>query len=368
MAMSISSREQGSLIVASQLRKARNVLQVTPQEVAKELGVDVRDVQNWETGDSEPSLKELESLAKLYGREIDYFLADTPEPPERIRFRTAPGQALTHLSKDARGILARFEELCRCAWELEGLLGKRTVCHLPQFSRSTPPDGAAAGVRRSLALRGGPIPDLKDLLQRAGVRVFQLPIPNNEFSGFSFRHAHYGACVLLNASELRGRRNFTLAHELAHLVYSHSPSVCSVPLSPAEPSPPLERVANSLAVELLLPAPQVRGDFVGRGYSTEPSRDELARMSGSWRVSMQALGYRLESLGLVRRGYTEKLVEPKPLFRPPKAPRWEGRLGKPFVQTCFEAYERQLISIGKLAHSLGIPIRKAVEEVERRGK
>jgi Zn-dependent peptidase ImmA (M78 family)/transcriptional regulator with XRE-family HTH domain len=362
------TENQSALILPSQLLKARRALLLTLEEVAHELSVGVLEVSRWEAGGSEPSLEQLEALARLYGREMDYFLAETPEPPQNIKFRATPGQAFRHLSRGARVVLAKFEELCRCASELEGLLGKTTTCRLPRFAPSTPSGTAANAIRQSLGVATGPMRDLRELLERQGVRIFQLAVPSNEFSGFSFRHAVYGACILLNASEVAGRRNFTLAHELAHLVYGHEPSVCLVPLSPAEPSPPLERVANSFTVELLLPAPRVREDFLARGYSSEPSEEDLARMSGKWGISMQALGYRLESLGLVQRGHTEKLVEQKPRFRAARAPKWERRLGKAFAQACFEAYERQLISIGKLAHSLDIPIRKAAEEVERRGK
>jgi len=91
-------------------------------------------------------------------------------------------------------------------------------------------------------------------------------------------------------------------------------------------------------------------------------------MSIKWAVSVQALGYRLEQLGLVNSGLTNTIIESRPsYFRRPKVPTWERRLGKRFLETSVDAYRRNLISVGKLAHVLQIPIRKAMEIVALEG-
>jgi predicted HTH domain antitoxin len=43
-------------------------------------------------------------------------------------------------------------------------------------------------------------------------------------------------------------------------------------------------------------------------------------------------------------------------------------MGKRFVEETFEAYEKGLISAGKVASGLGITVREAMKEIERRGK
>jgi Zn-dependent peptidase ImmA (M78 family) len=92
-------------------------------------------------------------------------------------------------------------------------------------------------------------------------------------------------------------------------------------------------------------------------------------MASKWGVSVQALGYRLENLGLMDKGITEKFVESRPKYlRHPKTPSWERQLGKRFVGTSFEAFEKGLITSGKLADSLGITMRDALNEIELRRK
>jgi Zn-dependent peptidase ImmA (M78 family) len=214
-----------------------------------------------------------------------------------------------------------------------------------------------------------PVIYITTLLRYKGVRIFGLPVPEDDFSGFSLWHLEYGPSILLNASEPQGRRNFTLAHELAHLLYRHASSLCHIPLKLSEVHGNIEVKANQFAIELLLPETSAIGDFGRRELSRTPSSKELGQMAGKWGVSIQALGYRLENLGLIEWGHTDTLFELQPPFlRRPRTPRWEKQLGKEFVGTTFEAYQRGLISTGKLASSLGITVREALKEIERRGE
>jgi len=358
------SQHNPSLIIGVQLRKARELLSLRREEVAQELDVSPHEIKDWEKGTSQPSLQQLETLASLYGREIDYFLRETPNPPTAIAFRGKPGESLRSLSNETRAVLARFDELCRSAVEFEGLLHKKREIKLATIpARETARTGAHR-IRKQYDLEDKPITDLRALLEDAGVRIFEIPIPNDELSGFSFWHEKYGPCILVHAKDVKGRRNFTLAHELAHLLYSHGSSACYIPQKIIEVHQRMEQKANQFAVELLLPITGVVDDFKKRNLPKKPSEKQLRQMSFKWRVSSQALGYRLEGLGLISAGLTNKMIERKPFLRRPKTPAWERRLGKRFVGTSIEAYRKNLISVGKLAHALQIPIRKAMEIAE----
>jgi len=337
--------------------------------VSEEIHVSPQHIDDWEKGVSQPRLEELEALANLYGREIDYFLRETPNPPTGVKFRGKPGESLQHLSKDTKIVLARFDELCRAAFEFEELLGKKRKVKLSMVSPKVTASIGARRLRERYNLRDKPIGDLRALLDNAGVRVFEVPIPNDELSGFSFWHEKYGPCILVNAKDVKGRRNFTLAHELAHLLYSHGSSACYIPSDISDVRERIERKANQFAAELLLPETGVVHDLKKRNLSRKPSEKQLRQMSIKWGVSIQALGYRLEGLGLIKPGLTNKIVESRPAyFRRPKTPTWERRLGKSFVGTSIEAYRNSLISVGKLAHVLQIPIRKAMNIAESAGR
>jgi Zn-dependent peptidase ImmA (M78 family) len=336
------------------------------KQAADEISVSEKLISDWENNLAEPTLKHLEDLSQVYGREIDYFLRQTPEPPTGIKFRGKPLVSLQTLPKPAKTVLARLDELCRTSLEFEGLLKKKHDVTLFRVRPTTAPEAAARQIRQTCTLADKPVPNLKAILERLGVRVFEIPIPDDGLSGFSFWHQNYGPCILVHAGDTRGRRNFTLAHELAHLLYGHGSSACSIPADISRSRERIEQKANHFAVELLLPRTGVSADYQKRNLPKRPPEDQLQLMAGKWAVSIQALGYRLEQLGLMERGLTDKMMEQRPpFFRRPKVPTWERRLGTDFVQTCIEAYKTNLISIGKLAHTLQIPIRKAMEIVEK---
>jgi len=367
--MTDNSEHVTRIIIPKQLQKARELIQLAPQEVASELNISAQDILDWENGKSQPKVGLLERLAELYGREIDYFLKETPAPPEKIEFRGRPNQSLRELPNEARIVLSKFDELCRTVFEIETLLIKKREIKLFYFKESESPEAVANSLRKILDASDNPIPNLRMVLEHEGVRIFELPVPEDAFSGFSYWHPDYGPCILLNAAELRGRRNFTLAHEIAHLLYKHGSSLCYIPLEFREPFRGLENKANQVAVALLLPKSGIIEDFRKRDLSSRPPEKDLILMASKWGASVQALGYRLENLGLIEKGVTDKFVESRPKhLRRPKTPSWERQLGKEFVSATFEAYEKGLITSGKLAHSLGITIREALKQIEVRGK
>jgi Zn-dependent peptidase ImmA (M78 family) len=74
-----------------------------------------------------------------------------------------------------------------------------------------------------------------------------------------------------------------MAHELGHLVMHRFPNLS------------MEKQANSFASALLMPAEDVQSAF--RGQRIDLNR--LAALKPEWKVSMQALLYRAQSLGLI---------------------------------------------------------------------
>lgn len=370
MAPALEFKErQERIIIGTQLQKARELLLLTAAEVAQELNVTKQDILNWEKELSNPDLKQLEKLAKLYGREINYFLRETPPLPKKIEFRGKPGQSLSSLPKEAKVALAKFDELCRTALELEHLLEKKRTIKLPRFDESTPAQTFASRLREALEANNKPIPNLRDCLEERGVRVFELAIPKDAFSGFSFWLPEYGPCILLNTNEPKGRKNFTLAHELAHVLYNHGSTLCYISLESDKAHRNIEYKANQCAIQLLLPVPGVREDFQRRNLPRTPPQEKLGQMADKWGVSIQALGYRLENIGFVNKGHTDTLFEHRPpFFRRSKTPKWEKQLGKEFVRTTLAAYQKGLISTGTVAHSLGITIREALTKIEQQSK
>lgn len=133
---------------------------------------------------------------------------------------------------------------------------------------------------------------------RLGLKIFEADLAAN-VSGSLVKSAGADAVVLLNGSDSRNRRRFTCAHELGHFVrhssqgdeefeyVEHRDSLSAAGLDPDE------IYANQFAAALLMPAHLVE----------EHRRDKgVVELANVFRVSADAMSYRLKNLGLVAGG------------------------------------------------------------------
>ena len=370
--MTTANPERRSPIIPGQLLAARQSIGLSLEEAAKHVQVEPEELARWEKGVAEPSVEQLWELAELYGRATDYFLKRLPPPPARVSFRLRNQRTMRDLPLETRKVLARFQELCRAADDLEELSGTPRVVTVTPVPKEDDPDRLAQRERERLGLGNRPIRDLRALLEKQGVRIFEIPVRGEGFSGFSWWHSDYGPCILVNAGEEAGRRTFTLAHEYAHLLQAHLPHVChpEALIDKAD-----ERFANRFAVAFLMPASDVVNTFKSKGLSgTSLSTPQLASLARRYGVSLHAMAIRLEELGLVAKRTTQSLIaqwEASPKFpRRPKTAPWKRRLGESYVSLASRAYAQGQISVGKLAEYLGRPLREAIaiaQEAKQQG-
>ena len=361
--------EDKILVLKDQLVKARESLGLECREVSDKLGIDEENLIKWEKGESEPSLETLWNLAELYQRSTDYFLFQAPALPEHLSFRLERQKAMQDLPQEVRKVIVRFDELCRAEAEIEQALQKPRKILFEPVTGDRSPQELADKERRRLGLDDQPIRDLHKLLTSQGVRIFMLPIPDipaNELSGLSWWQESYGPCILVNARNNLGRRSFTIAHEYAHLLRADPPTVCALMLDIPE-----ERFAHRFAAIFLMPATDLKRSFVEMvgPYGTTPTDQDLGRLANRYRVSLEAMGRRLEDLGLIPEGTTKARIaewEKRPTFyRGRKGPRWQHQLGNEFISLALTAHSEGHISLSKLAKYFGQDVRKTLEFIEK---
>ena len=363
------ANENKILVLKDQLVKARESLGLEHREVVDKLGIDEENLINWEKGESEPSLEVLWNLAELYQRSTDYFLRHVPALPEQLSFRLDRRKAMKDLPPEVRGVIVRFDELCRAEAELEEAVQEPRKILIKRVGEHYSPQELADAERKRLGLGEQPIKDLRKLLINQGVRIFTLPIPEipaNELSGMSWWHDAYGPCILLNGKNNAGRRQFTLAHEYAHLLRADPPTVCAFMLDI-----PDERFANQFAAVFLMPATGLERSYMQLMGQREkvPSDPELGILADPYGVSLEAMGRRLEYLGLIPKGTTELRIAEwqkwKPEhFRNARGPKWRRQLGEEFVSLALQAHSEGHISLSKLVQYFGQNVRTVMKVVE----
>ena len=137
-------------------------------------------------------------------------------------------------------------------------------------------------VRRSWMIPPGPINNLTELVEKAGIIVFPSYFTATRVDGVSVNVAGLPPVIFLNILSPADRARFSLAHELGHLVMHK------------QISPTMEDEANAFAAELLMPEKEMLVEF-----SNGINMKELARLKRIRKTSMAALLYRAKSVGKI---------------------------------------------------------------------
>lgn len=160
-------------------------------------------------------------------------------------------------------------------------VGVASEVELPELSLADfngNPEAAAAYLRDYWALEKGPVQNLVDVVERAGVLVFMCDYPEGQVDGVTMRVDGLPPCVFLNSNQSADRMRFSLAHELGHIVLHKVPSL------------EMEDEANKFAAELLLPANEIKPQL---GSITLQS---LGYLKSVWKASMGAILFRAKTL------------------------------------------------------------------------
>lgn len=362
--MIVPAPDDQTLIIGSQLRFARESMGLSLADAASSLGLIYETLAGWEEGKSEPSVDALLQMSELYRRSLDYFLRPVGGAPIESAFRVTNARQLPDLGPEHRQVLVEFEELCRSQCELEEMLGVVVPPEIEKISAAVAPTDLARQQRARFDLGMKPVPHLRALLEGARVKVFHLPVPNSRFSGFSWWHDTYGPGALINSKDSFGRRNFTLAHELAHLLVGQQSVICDLLMDVDD-----ERYANIFAAHFLMPTDAMQEAFEKLLSAKEsPEDSDFGRMASHYGVSLEALGRRLEETEMLPSGTTDRMIERwergNRSYGRSHNPQWRRRTGERFLALAGESYTRGLISLSKLASLLGVDSITAADYVK----
>lgn len=297
------------MINPTRIEFARTRRRWTKTRLARELGVNLRAVQAYEAGEYEPDPEKMARIATLLAFPPAFFRGD--DLP-RIAEHTA---SFRSMSKMSAGLKESALAAGTLAFVLNGWIETRFTlpdAELPDLS-DLGPEEAAATLRRMWGLGNASIGNMIHLLESRGIRVFSLAIEAREVDAFSVWHEGT-PFVFLNTVKSAEHSRFDAAHELGHLVRDlHSM------LHGEAHSREMEREANAFAAAFLMPHDDVIA--LRPAVVTVP---RLISLKARWRVSLAALAYRMNTLGLfsewtyrslcvemARKGY--RTQEPQPI-------------------------------------------------------
>lgn len=152
--------------------------------------------------------------------------------------------------------------------------------------KDTTPEKAAARLRKLWGIDTPVIPNLTRIAEEQGIAVLSFDFGTGRVDSRSMLTDDGYPVIFLNKTLLGDRLRFSLAYEIGQLVLHTFRSV--------DPGRDITSEANAFAAALLLPEKEVRKDLEG-GITIA----RLAELKKKWKVSMIALLYRADDLGLL---------------------------------------------------------------------
>ena len=270
-------------------------------------------LEDWERGEAQPTLKQLETFAKAAYVPFGYlFLPDPPEEKLPVPdLRTLESKGVTRPSPDLLDTIYAMQQ--RQAWLREDRIecDGEPLGFVSSARLSDDPAGIGQNMRRAVGRGDGSaatvrtwqdaVNELRRSIESIGITVVVNGIVGNnthrklevsEFRGFALSD-DYAPLIFVNGSDAKSAQMFTLAHELAHLWLGAS-ALTNAGLAERS-THDIEAWCDGTAAEFLVPANELRALWKTIGRSDQP----FAKAARAFKVSPIVAGRRAMDLRLV---------------------------------------------------------------------
>lgn len=357
--------------IGSNIRRHMKIRGLTVSALAKKGGIGTATLSNVLNGKSEPRSSTLIGLAAVLGVPVADLIADSPKLTS-LRFRTA--KTLSGREKAERDQLRHDTALWLTNYGfLERQLGESQAFLLGEIVEKEPWK-AAVEVRRVLDVSSPAIADLPQLIEHAGVKLRIRPFGFKKTFGLSVADGDGGPAIVVNSGQGISveRQLFSVAHELGHLVLHKG----SYDESKVDENQEEEHEANLFAGHFLVPD----GAFDKAWKEAKGLHwvDSVLLIKKQFKVSYMTILVRLTQLldrpdigALIARFrkefadiYGQQLKghsEPDSIMGPvadadPKHLDQTDLMEDRFARLVRQAYEREIISIGRAGEMLGLSL------------
>ena len=305
-----------AFITPNVLKWARESAKVSEESAAAKVSVPVGKLQEWESGTSQPTIKQAQTLAKAYKRPFAlFFLPEIPRDFQPLQdFRKSGSKTLTTSS-----IFIIREIQQKQAW-ISDAYAENDEIKLPfvgRFSINDNPQVVAQDILKTLDIyparykSESPIKEWIDASETKGIFVSRtsfihsrLKLDSDELQGFAISDS-YAPFVFVNSEDWNAPQLFTLLHELAHIWIAETGISNDVEpeIKNKEKFHPVELFCNEVAANALMPKDLIL-NFGSQIYQNSKEVFKMAKLLG---VSSFALIVRALNLGLISIPVYQKL-------------------------------------------------------------
>jgi Zn-dependent peptidase ImmA (M78 family)/transcriptional regulator with XRE-family HTH domain len=357
--------------LAARVQKAIKASGTTQDRLAKTINLNPTALSRALAGTRNFKPLELALIAETLGIPVQRLLADGEQDDigeASIAARTQPDA-----SPAVEEALARVQQML----ELDELLCE-LGCKSPASLLSVPMVNGSPheqGERLAMDLRtrlGIGIADLPveisslatDLEDRMGIDVAIEPLPRG-LDGLAVARCNF-QLIMVSSSIPATRQRYTIAHELGHLLAGDGGDI-QVDENIMGGKTPAESRANAFAASFLMPAEALRAAHGGR---SEVTQQFVADLLSRYRVSLDALAFRLHNVGILtvsQREDVRRMSSARISLRQGRAAdlqaRRERRWPSDLLCRAVEAYAKGKISIRPISKLLDIDENLLLEEL-----
>ena len=363
------SSNQAIAMNPSLLAWAREESGYDVDRIAKRLQVKEERVTAWEKGELQPTIRQVEALARFFHRPLSIFFMPRPLqiPPLAAEYRRLPDVEPGHESPELRLALRQMLTRRENALNLMGELGEKTAdFSLRAHLRESPVEVGrrlrqATGVTVKTQLGWTNEWEAwrvwRATAERLGVFVFQfIKVPLNEVRGLALLRMPMPVAAI-NGKEIPEAKAFTLFHEIVHLMLAagNEEAPASRERRKGDEWMEVERFAEMVASHTLVPEESLR-EIISQ-YSLQQAAwniENVRRIAKKFRITPLATATRLRESGFMTwtqynewrelwQAYVATLPQRRGGFATP-VQKAVNRAGQPFAQLVLEALSTNRIT------------------------
>ena len=356
-------------MLADRVRAAMKAAGMSQRALGQAIGFDPPTTSKALSGKRGFKPLELALISETLGISVQQLLADdgTTTTPEAVLARVQPeGNPATEQA------LARVRHML----ELDDLLSEQGFTARPAVRPPRPSAGQphqqgellAQRLRAQSGLGDADLPtDLgqlaADVEDKFNIDVAIEPLERG-LDGLAIWRRHY-SLIMVSSSIAAHRQRYTIAHELGHLMAGDEGDIVDENINYSRT--PAETRANAFAAAFLMPAGALRA---AAGEHSTPTEELIADLLARYRVSLDALAFRLHNLGIIDaagRDSVRRMSSTRIALRQGRASdlqaRHDQRWPDGLLRRAVEAYAKGRISIRPLAHLINVDPDALLEEL-----
>ncbi|WBV55319.1 XRE family transcriptional regulator [Chryseobacterium daecheongense] len=276
------------------LRLARDYFGLSQTAFGKKINTKQSIISNIENGERPLELEQIQNLSDQFTAK--FFKSEINLPSQKLFYRK--------LASTSKSLVSAFEaRLTLISMTVANLLdiidipeNKIPIIDLEDHNFNF--EYLASEIRLKFGVLRGPIDDIVSLLEKNGIIIHFFDFDfisgdNRNFDGVS-TYVNGVPLILINNKIPNSRKVFTIAHELAHLIF-HFDFI--IPESRNK-----EKEADAFAAAFLAPKSEVQSVF------KRLNKEKLFSLKKVWKMSAAAILYRTKDIGNITQDWYNKCI------------------------------------------------------------